>query len=228
MTHNSNRRERNAYADSMETSALITMSIAGIGCLTGLIGMGFSFKADRRATRADQRAETADERAARAEEKSDRAEAAVEAADIREAWSKLINAAQHLIGANVFKHDMHPFLVDVRTSMTELIDHPSSVTYRHLDQWLDHEHKLINAHFQLANSKAPGRAMTAARFAEIHYPAIDCVDRLISNLRLVRLGLVEGDHDTLFGKLATAAKEQLEDLKGQNPGLIPPDPRATA
>lgn len=228
VTHNSNRRERNAYADSMETSALITMAIAGIGCLTGLIGMGFSFKADRRATRADQRAETADERAARAEEKSDRAEAAVEAAQVRLLWSALIDAGQQMIGASVIAKDMHPLLVGLRSSMTELIDAPATDGYGGLAKWLHSEHRMVNGLFALAQSKLMTGQKTVDQIAEAHDPVNAWLADFVNNLRVARKDWPKGVEDSVFLSLAESNSQQYEKFKQENPGLIPPDPRATA
>lgn len=188
----------------MDAFSLWTFVIAVVGCAGGIVATIIAIRAERRATKAEQ---------------------ALASAQERKVWTDLISATQPLLGVNVGSHDMQPMLANFRSATTELLDDPSARGYRHLDEWLRNENKMMLGLFELAKSRLPGNMMTNEQWAQAHDPVNFWIESFINNLRVARNGWTESDVDREFEKLAKTAAEQYAELKRQNPGLIPADPR---
>lgn len=190
---------------------VVTSIIAVTGGVGGVVGVFIAIRAEARATRAVR--------------SSEKAQKAVEASEAREYWSNTINAAQKLVGANVAYQDMHPLLVELRTSITELIDAPMNSKYGRLAPWLHTEHKMINGLFAQAQKMLQqSHPITVDALDAAHRPVNKWLEGFIGNLRAARKSCGSEMDDNEFRHLEEHNQTTYEELKRANPGLIPPAP----
>lgn len=98
----------------------------------------------------------------------------------RELWTELIGAMQELVGANVLAQDLHPVLVRVRSSMSELADRVTGKYYQRLDRWMTVEHQVINGLLERTVVQLEGEGHSIQQIEDAHRASNECVSRRLT------------------------------------------------
>lgn len=183
------------FSEQMTLVATITGVVGGVG---GLVALGISIRADRRAARAEKQSEKARQQAL---------------------WSELIIAMQEAVGANVISQDLRPVLVRIRTAMTELLDGLPKSQYANLDRWLAAEHRVLSLLFEQALSKLADVTPTVETIEAAHRPVNEWASSFVINLRFARNSEAGSQLDNEIAELREHAEDTGEKLLAERSNI---------